>query len=156
MQILILILLIIIGVLLIAAEILVLPGITVAAIGAAGSFIAAVMVAFYFYSLESALWVLLLSVLLSVATIVLCLRRKSLKKLSLETNIDSVAQQSADTMTVIGAHGVAITRLAPMGVALIDGSTIEAKSIEGYIPEKSKIEVVRFENSVVVVKLRDK
>lgn len=148
----IIILLVLLGVFLIVAEILFIPGLSVAAIGSAIAFIASIVMTYTLFGTTVALLLLVLCLILSGATIALCLRKKSLKKISLSDQIDSQSSVSAIEYTHVGAIGVAQTRLAPMGMVYVDGQTIEAKSIDGYIAEKSAVVVVGFENSVIIVK----
>ena len=52
----------------------------------------------------------------------------------------------------IGQHGVTLSRLSPMGKVEIDGRIFEAKAISEYVDQKSKVEVIGFENFNVIVK----
>ena len=52
----------------------------------------------------------------------------------------------------VGAKGVTISRLSPMGKVEIDGKLYEAKSGGEYIDQRTKVEVVGFENFAVIVK----
>ncbi|MEG1634664.1 MAG: NfeD family protein [Rikenellaceae bacterium] len=151
MTLLIIILLLIVGIALIFAEIVLLPGTTLAAIAAAAAFIAAIVLSYIEYGMSMAVIMLLVSIVLVIITLVFCMRAKSLKKLSLSTTVDSSALHKADTQTTLGREGVAQTRLAPMGTVNIDGKLIEAKCYEGYVDPLTPVKVVGFEDSVVVV-----
>lgn len=151
MTLLIVILLLVVGILLIIAEIVLLPGVTLAAIGAAASFIIAIALAYVEWGFSMAIVLFLISLALVTITLVMCMRSKALKKLSLKTTVDSTALSKADTQTEIGKEGVTQTRLAPMGTVNIDGKLIEAKTYDGFIDPSTPIKVVGFEDSVVIV-----
>ena len=69
--------------------------------------------------------------------------------------IDKVEGKSMETPSQnisLGARGMTISRLSPMGKVLIAGKEYEAKSIDAYIDQRKEIEVVGFENFTVIVK----
>lgn len=154
MEIFLIVLLVLLGLFLIVAEILLLPGVTVFAIGSAACFIGAIAWTYTDFGLKWALILLFISLVLIVATLVLSVRSKTLKKISLESNIDSVANISADKLASVGDTGLTITRLAPMGTVTVNNNYIEAKSLDGYIDPKKEIEVAGFDNTIVLVKLK--
>ena len=51
-----------------------------------------------------------------------------------------------------GDSGKTITRLAPMGKAIINDVTCEAKSTGGFIDENTDVEVVQVLNTQIIVK----
>lgn len=150
------IILVLIAMFLLAVELVLLPGITVAAIGAIGACAFAIYKAFVLYGSMGG-WITIGAILLlSVLTIAFCLRAKTWKRFTLKDNIDGTSQELPQQYNVkVGDRGTAITRLAPMGKVLIDGNTFEAKSIDKYIDQKSVVEVVGFENFNIIVKLAE-
>ena len=148
------IVLILVAMLLLAAELVLLPGITVAAIGALGAAGYAVYRAFVLYGTTGGLITIGAILVLSVLTIVFCLRAKTWRKLALHKNIDGVSQQLPQDRNIKeGDRGITVTRLAPMGKVRIGEETLEAKSIDRYIDQKKEVEVVGFENFNIIVKL---
>lgn len=152
MELFIIILLILLGLFLIIAEILLLPGTTLAAIGAILSIIAAAIMSYAEYGIGISMMVFFGSILASGLTIWLCMRAKTLNKISLKESIDSASSQNADTFASIGDKGTTLTRLGPMGSVLINGTTLEARSLEGLIEPRKEIEVIGFSDSIVIVK----
>ena len=151
MELFIIIFLVVLGLCLLVAEILFIPGITIALTGAIVSFIAAVLLAYYNFGLSYAFGVIGVSVVLSVVTVLLCMRRKMLKKISLHDSITSSVSRKAEEIVPLGAEGITQTRLAPMGMVLVNGNVLESKTYDGYLDAKTLIKVVGFEGSVVIV-----
>ncbi len=151
MDILIIALLVLLGLILIVAEILLLPGLTVAAIGSVASLLGAIYLCYVNYGLVASAILLLCTVVAVVITLVYSLRSKSLKKISLDENIVGKSSENADVSIALGSEGITTTRLAPMGNVSIDGMTFEAKSVDGYIDARMPIKVMGFENSIVIV-----
>lgn len=145
------ILLLILGILLFIAELVLLPGLTVAAVGSFCSLVGAVAMAFNIGESEG--WIVL-GIVLVIITILtaIFLRSKTWRGVALKTNIT----ESLDNMpkAQIGDKGKALTRLAPMGKVVIEGEVIEAKTMGEYIDEGSLIEVIGVENMNLIVKLK--
>ena len=53
---------------------------------------------------------------------------------------------------LVGQSGTTLTRLAPMGKVRVGEVTAEAKTIDGYINPRQSVEVIGFENTVVIVR----
>ena len=92
-----------------------------------------------------------ISVVLSIITVLLCMRQKMLKKISLNESITSSVSQKAEDIVPLGAEGICQTRLAPMGTVMVNGKILESKTYDGYLDAKTQIKVVGFEDSVVIV-----
>lgn len=145
--------LIVIGVLLIVAELVLLPGLSVAGIGALAAFGGAIYLGFTNYGTTGGVIVICSIAATSIAATVISLKARTWQKLSLNQNIDSTSQPLPETEVSVGDTGVAVTRLAPMGNVIINGKTYEAKSLgDRYIDQRSEVEVVGFENFNVVVR----
>ena len=90
--------------------------------------------------------------LLSIVATILSLRAKTWQRLALNNKIESQSSTSPETLVKVGAKGVALSRISPMGKVRIDGKEYEAKSDGTYIDQRSEVEVVGFENFTVIVK----
>jgi len=149
------ILLLLLGALLFFVELVLLPGITVAGVGAFCAFIAAAVLGFVLF--ESPIWgfltVFVIVVIVAILT-ALFLRPKTWKKVTLKAEIKDAFEQKAETVVSEGAEGETLTRLAPMGKVLIDGNTYEAKSLDSFIDPKTPIVVTGFDNSSLIVKTK--
>lgn len=141
---------ILISFVLLALEILVLPGTTVAGIlGMAG-------ICFAVYSAFSSLgttvgWiVLVLTVVVSILLLFFILRSKTWERLKLDTALEAKVN-TLDTPIKIGDEGIAISRLAPMGTVELGGEYYEAQSLLEFIDSQSKIKVVKVEGNKIWV-----
>ena len=137
--------------LIIALEIFMLPGITVAGVG---GFIFAAGGLIYAYSVDTLAgnMTLAVSLLVFAATFVWLLRSKSFSRVALKTDVDSRLVSSRDLGIIPGDEGLTLSRLAPIGKARINGIMVEAKSMDELIDENTPVEVVRVDSNNIIVK----
>ena len=135
--------LIILGIILLLAEIFLIPGIGIAGILGLISLCGSSYYAFAFLS-PMAGNIVLLAVVLFYA-----LRAKTWKKLELSTVIDNTPSEAT---LGLGDKGKAVTRLGPMGTARFDGKSYEVTALEGMIDAGQEVEVVHIENNKVYVR----
>ena len=145
--------LIIIGLLLIFAEILLIPGVGVAGILGVIALGGSCVYAFVERSSTSGLIVTAANATLLVFLTIYVLRAKTWKKISLETNID--AKAASDIVVTVGDEGKTLTRLAPMGQVLIGGESVEAKALEGMIDPNVDVVVIMVEDNKIYVKSKE-
>lgn len=145
--------LIIAGLLLLGAELIIIPGFGVAGILGVASIVASCWLAFTQISTTAGIVVIIVNILLVIATTVLMLRSKTWKRLSLKTNIDSkVDTAPAEKGIEIGSKGIATTRLAPGGRVQIGDNTIEAFTRDTIIEPGKEIEVISIDGHKIYVK----
>ncbi len=143
--------LIIIGLLLLFAEILLIPGVGVAGILGLLSLGGSCFYAFHQMGNTVGAIVTAVNVILVVGLSIYVLRAKTWKRLSLETNIDSKAV-ALESGVAVGDRGVTVSRLAPMGSARFDAEVVEVKALEGFIDPNVAVEVVMMEDGKIYVK----
>lgn len=146
------ILLILLGVLFLVAELLLLPGISVGTILSLVCYGSAVYLAFDGYGTLTGAITVAVVLLLSLITTLVSLRAKTWQRLSLKQEIDSSSMQLPEKEISVGARGISVSRLSPMGKVEIDGKSYEAKSADAFIDQKQPVEVVGFDNFAVIVK----
>lgn len=141
--------LILVGIILILAELLIIPGVGVAGILGILSICGASWYSFAYLGPWTGTLVTLFNVAaLSVLTY-FALRARTWKKLELNT----VIEKNESVIKVnVGDHGRTITRLAPMGSARIGEFKIEVTALEGMIDAGTEIEVAHIENNKVYVR----
>ena len=147
------ILLVLLGLLVLLAEILVLPGVSVGAMLALVCYGSAAWMAFAWFGTTAGTVTVAAIIVASGVLTVWALRAKTWQRFSLDQKIESAGNtvpQSEDVK--VGDRGVAVSRLSPMGKVAIGGRTYEAKSDGAYIDQRSEIEVVGFENANVIVR----
>lgn len=147
--------LLVVGLVLFFVELVLLPGVTVAAVGAFVSLVAAVSMAFMDHGNMVGLLILAIALLMIIVMMTFFLRAKTWRKLTLNTELKETISAEPTTTYAIGQSAICLTRLAPMGkVQFADGSIVEARSLDSYIDPKSEVEIIGFENSYVIVKLK--
>lgn len=151
MNLFIIVILVLLGVLLVVAEILILPGLSIAALGAAASFIAALTISYNTVGATFAGLVFLGAFTLTIIALAFSLRAKTLKKISLSHTIDSSVGDDISRDIPIGKEGVTTTRLAPMGSVEIDGKLYQGRSRSELIPPKSIVKVLSIEDNILIV-----
>lgn len=144
--------LVLIGVLLLVAELVLLPGISVAGVGALLAFGVAIFYAFFEYGVLWGVVTLTVTVVLAVIAVFVSLRSNTWQRLSLKTTIDSASTPTPQQNNIrMGQVGITLTRLAPMGKVRIGEVTVEAKAVDDFIDPKQPVEVIGFDNTVVIV-----
>ncbi len=155
MDILIIILLVLIGVVLIILEIFFLPGITVAGFSSLIFFGGGIYYAFVNLGTTAGYVTIAASVVACVVGIIWFMRSKSLDRISLKTDIDSVIPTQVNDSIKVGDEGIALSRLNPMGTVLIGTVQVEGKTREDFIDVVSSVIVERVERTSVIVRKKD-
>lgn len=144
--------LILLGLFFLVVELIFLPGITLGTILSAVSYGAAIYLGFSRLGVIGGMIILFVIAALSLVATVVSLRAKTWQRLALNNKVDGQSNASPEKAVVVGAHGVTISRLSPMGKVEIDGKLYEAKSGGEYIDQRTEVEVVGFENSNIIVR----
>lgn len=164
------VILFLVGIVLLAVEVFVLPGFGVAGIAGAAFIMASLIlslvgnVGFDFeFTMPSEMMVAFLTVMLSsvagfFGSIYLAKKLLSTSALSslvlssVQNKEDGFIGVSAQESTLIGQAGVAATILRPAGKVVIDNETYDATALSGYIDKGEKIVVVKFETAQLFVR----
>ena len=142
--------LILIGLVLIFAEILIIPGVGIAGILGLLSMGGSCYYAFYEFGSTTGGIVTGVNGLLLLLLSIYVLRAKTWKRFTLDTNIDSKAV-SFDQVLSVGDRGKTVTRLSPTGVVRVGNNVIEVKALEGMIDPGVEVEVVLIEDNKIYV-----
>lgn len=142
--------LMVVAILLILAEIFLLPGITIA--GIAGALFAIGGVA-YAYTVGITMGNITLgtSVITFGGLFLWLLRSNSFNRVALKTDIESKVDSPRDTSLQVGDVGITLSRLAPIGKARFNNITVEAKSVNDFIDENTPVVIVRVDGYNVLV-----
>lgn len=143
--------LIIIGLVLMFAEIMIIPGFGVAGILGILAMGGSSYYAFHEFGQTCGFIVLGVNLVLVILLLVWALRANTWKKLTLDTNISSKVNVP-EVSVAVGDRGVAATRLAPMGNARFGDHTVEVTAMEGMISSGVPVEVVMIEDQKIYVK----
>ena len=148
--------LIILGIILLLIEILLIPGIAVVGVLGLASLAGSCYFAFQEYGEVGGIITIAINILLILLFTIYSLKSKTWKKLSLNTNIDSKADQMPEEKGIsIGDEGITTTRLSPMGKAIINNNTLEVTARDNIIDANQKIRVVLIEGNKVYVQPMD-
>ena len=148
---------ILLGIAFLLAEIFLLPGITIA--GIAGFFFlgGGIAYAYMYMGTVAGNLTLVISAFLLMGSFVYFIKSKSLRRISLTTNIDSKVDTSDLQKIKAGDVGIAQSRLNPMGKVFINDLTVEAKSANGeMIDEDTEVVVVKVDWSNIIVSIYEK
>ena len=143
--------LILVGIVLMIAEILLIPGIGVAGILGLLSMGGSCWYAFYEFGNLTGGIVTGVTAVVLVAFAVVVLRAKTWKRMALDTRIESKVNQVSVKLHV-GDKGRTSTRLAPMGSVRFGGELVEVKALEGMIDPDTEVEICMIENERIYVK----
>lgn len=151
MDILIITLLIIVAVILFLVELFVVPGVSIAGILAGGCALFANYYAFAHVSTGTGIITLLVTCVACIGSLVWFMRSKTLDRLSLQQNITSKIDRSAEARIRPDDTGITTTRLALIGYADIKGNIVEVKSTGELLDEHTPIRVVRVVDGIILV-----
>lgn len=141
--------LIFVGIILILAELLIIPGVGVAGILGILSICGASWYSFAFIGPLAGTIVTVFNVAaLSVLTY-FALRSRTWKKFELNTVIE---KKESGINVNVGDRGRTVTRLAPMGTASISDTRMEVTALEGMIDAGTEIEVAHIEKNKIYVR----
>ena len=146
------VLLILLGVLFCVAELLLLPGLSIGAFLSVACYGGAVWYAFDALGTTAGVVTIVVVLIVSLISIIFSLRAKTWQCFALKQQIDSTSMPHPESELSVGAVGVAVSRLSPMGKVNINGKIYEAKSEDVFIDHREQIEVVGFENFNVIVR----
>ncbi len=147
--------LIVVGIVFLLLEILVVPGATVVGLFGVGLVIAGIVVSFNHYGVETGIITLVGTLVISLISIGVALRSNTWKKAMHTTNLEGRVNIIEADKVVKGDEGLTITRVNPMGKALIKGEYFEVSSKDNLIPENTPIVVLKVEGNKIIVKPKE-
>ena len=134
-------------------EIFLLPGISIAGIAGAIFIVGGIIYSYMFIGSTAGNITLAGSAIALGASFAWLLKSKSLRRISLETNIENSVDNSNLLNINVGDTGTTISRLNPIGKVLVNDVEAEGKSFDGeFIEEDTEIEIVKVETYNVLVK----
>lgn len=142
--------LILVGLVLIFAEIMLIPGVGVAGVLGLLSIGGSCYYAFVEFGALTGGILTGVNALILLLLIIYVLRAKTWKRFTLDTNINSKAVNMGEVLS-IGDRGKTLTRLAPMGAVRVGNNVVEVKALEGMIDPGVDVEVVLIEDNKIYV-----
>lgn len=145
---------ILVGLILFAAEVFLIPGISVAGIGAALCILYAIYHAFAYVGVTAGCIAVGASAIGITAVTAWFMRSKTVDRLALHKTINYKPNPLEGLDLKPGDTGISTTRLTLIGNADFNGKTIEVQSTDGFIDERTPVEIVRIANGTVYVKAK--
>ena len=156
MGILFIIALVISALLLLLVELFVIPGSSLAAILSAICLTWAVAYAFINISALAGIITLIIALILGSCVLITFMRSKTLDKVALTEEVTSTVDRSVAAQVQVGDKGYAVTRLALIGNAEINGHVVEVRSADGFLNEKTPVVVTCVtDNEIIVQKIKN-
>lgn len=147
--------LILVGLVLIFAEILLVPGVGIAGIFGLLSLGGSCFYAFTQIGTTAGTIVTVVNVVLVVAFTIWILRAKTWQKMALKTEIQSKAVPTESSVLAVGDKGKTLTRLAPMGTVRFGDHAVEVKALEGMIDPDVTVRVILIEDNRIYVEIAE-
>lgn len=149
------IILIILGLLLLIVEFLLIPGVTIAGIGGFIFIAFGIYRAYAIHGTTAGHITLAFTAIASIITIALSLRAKTWRKVSLNTQINSKAHDDLTPTIHPGDTGITISRLNPMGKAMVNNQIVEVTALGELIDQNTPVTVLNVEENRIVVRKSD-
>lgn len=147
--------LILAGIVFLLLEIMVVPGATVVGLFGVVLVIAGVVVSFNQYGTQVGIITILGTLVVSLISIGIALRSNTWKKAMHSSALEGRVNVVEADMVVKGDEGISITRLNPMGKALIKEEYYEVTSKDNLIAENTPIMVVKVDGNKIIVKSKE-
>jgi len=148
------IVLIVLGFVLLLIEFLVLPGITIAGIAGFILIVAGIFLGYYAHGVPTGNIILITSGAGMLIFLVAALKLKTWQRFGLKSEIDGRVGTIDNTVIHQGDTGRTVSKLAPMGKALISDILYEVSSEGGYINAGTEIRVIRIDGNKIFVETK--
>ena len=150
------VLLIVLGIILLLVEFLLIPGITIAGIGAFLLLAGGIFSAYYYHGATVGNY-FTLGTLAAIFIIFLALFKSGTwKRMGLTATIDSKVEVAGEGTVKVGSTGKTISKLSPIGKAVIDDLLVEVRSDGTYINSNTNVTVSRIDGNKIFVEEADK
>ena len=146
------ILLILIALFLLMLEILFVPGMVLGFISVI-LMIVGIIFSFKDYGTTTGILVLCGTTIASIASVYWAFNSSIWKKMQVQASIDGKANVQGESVKV-GDTGKTISRLNPIGKALINNVQVEVEVVDGFIDQEEEIIAVKVQQNKIFVKLK--
>ena len=94
---------------------------------------------------------LIIALILGSCILITFMKSKTLDKVALTEDVASTVDRSVAAQVKVGDKGFAVTRLALIGNADINGHLVEVRSASGFLNEKTPVVVTRVSDNEIIV-----
>lgn len=143
--------LIVFGLALIVAEIIFVPGTTLVGVLGFGFLIVGVGLSFRYFGSEAGWITVGVTSVASGAILYYSFSSNVWGKFSLKTSIDSKVNEGELNQLEVGAEGLTISALRPVGKAELNNKTFEVKTLGEYLESGRRIRVIKILSNQIIV-----
>jgi membrane-bound ClpP family serine protease len=143
--------LLIIGLILLLAEVLFVPGTTIVGIFGMIVSLAGIAYAFISFEPEVAWWITGIAVILNVAAIIYGFSSGVWNRFSLKSEIKGGTFDGRTEGLQVGMPGRTVSDLKPVGKAVFSEKIYEVRSSGGFISVETEITIIKIENNTIIV-----
>lgn len=144
--------LLLLGILLLLVEILFVPGTTIVGVGGVILLAIGVYLAYAMISTQAGHLSLAGSVALVFLSLIVLLKGQTWKRMALDTKVEGKGVENITSLVAVGDRGKAISRLNPIGKALINDQLLEVATAGEFLDSEQEVEVVKVEQNKIKVK----
>jgi membrane-bound ClpP family serine protease len=144
--------LLLLGILLLLVEILFVPGTTIVGVGGVILLAIGVYLAYAMISTQAGHLSLAGSVALVFLSLIVLLKGQTWKRMALDTKVEGKGVENIASLVAVGDRGKAISRLNPIGKALINDQLLEVATAGEFVDSEQEVEVVKVEQNKIKVK----
>ncbi len=144
--------LILIGIFLVIAEILFIPGIFFVGIIGVLCSLYGVYLSYDYFDSQTGTMVLIGTTILNILALVISFRGKTWRRFSLRESHDAKVNEDLSIDLKVGDRGTTVSTLKPIGKAIFNEKVIEVRSKGNYIDENVEIEIERIDTPKIFVK----
>ncbi len=154
MSIIAIILLVVLGFLLLLVEFFIIPGITVAGIAALILMAGGVVCGYVFHGNDVGNLIIVITGASMLALLIAALKLKTWRHFGLKSTIDGKVGGIDEEGLKAGDEGVTVSKLAPMGKAMIKGKLFEVRSDGNYIESNKAVVINTIEGNKIIVETK--
>jgi membrane-bound ClpP family serine protease len=155
MSILTIVILIVLGFILFLIEFLIIPGISVAGIGAFILIAIAIFFGYYTHGVTTGNYILLSTGVGMIIFFVFMLKMKTWQRFGLKSEINGRVGTVDKELIHVGDEGKTVSKLAPMGKAMVNNALYEVRSEGSYINANTDIKIIRIEGNKIFVETKN-
>ncbi len=149
------ILIILIGFILLFIEFFIIPGISVAGIASLVVFALGIFFGYHFHGKTTGNIILIITGLTIIAFFIVMIKLKAWHNIGLKSTIDSKVGVIGENDVKPGDEGTTVSKLAPMGKAIINGKIFEVSSFGNYIETNVNVIVTSVERNKIYVEIKN-
>lgn len=143
--------LLLVGIFLVVAEVIFIPGIFIAGSIGAGISIYGVYLSYDYFGSDTGVIVMIATVIGNVLGLTLALRGKSWERFSLKQTHNNRVNDQYDYNLQVGDQGTTTSSLKPIGKALFNDEIIEVRSNGNFVNENIEVKILTIESGKIIV-----